>query len=283
MLLSRDEARALDRHAMDEGHMPGVVLMENAGRGCAELLHRLGVQGRVVVCCGKGNNGGDGFVMARHLDNASVPVAVHLFADPAELTGDAAVNYRILSHSGPHLTAYADGQVDETQLRKEFARADWIVDALFGSGLMGALRPPFDRIVRAINESSARVFAVDIPSGLDCDTGLPLGATVRAHHTATIAALKKGFVRPEAQQWLGQVHVIDMGVPLKTYETMSDNLSVAVARLPGSVSSRFAERFETTFLTARENHPLWLILFHLDLFLVDRRTLLVVNIDKPAA
>ena len=80
---------------------------------------------------------------------------------------------------------------------------------------MGALRPPFDRIVGAINESSARVFAVDIPSGLDCDTGMPLGATVQADHTATIAAMKKGFVRPEAQAWLGKVHVIDMGVPSK--------------------------------------------------------------------
>jgi NAD(P)H-hydrate epimerase len=220
MPLSRDEARALDRRAMDEAGVPGVVLMENAGRGCAELLVRLGVQGRVVVCCGKGNNGGDGFVIARHLDNAGVAVAVHLFADHAELTGDAAVNYRILAHSGPPITTYPHGDVDDARLRQEFALADWIVDALFGSGLTGALRSPFDRIVRTINESSARVFAVDIPSGLDCDTGLPLGATVRAHHTATIAALKRGFVRPEAQAWVGKVHVIDMGVPRRMLETV---------------------------------------------------------------
>ena len=88
--------------------------------------------------------------------------------------------------------------------QRAFADADWIVDALFGSGLTGPLRPPFDRIVRAINESPARVFAVDIPSGLDCDTGLPLGATVRAHHTGTIAALKKGFVRPAATPGWGK-------------------------------------------------------------------------------
>jgi NAD(P)H-hydrate epimerase len=213
MLLSRDEARALDRRAMDEGGVPGVVLMENAGRGCAELLVRLGVQGRVVVCCGKGNNGGDGFVIARHLDNAGVAVTVHLFGDPAELTGDAAVNYRILAHSGPPIVIYPRGEFDDAHLREEFARADWIVDALFGSGLTGAPRAPFDRIVRVINESPARVFAVDIPSGLDSDTGLSLGATVRAHHTATIAGVKKGFVRKEAQTWLGKVHVIDMGLP----------------------------------------------------------------------
>jgi NAD(P)H-hydrate epimerase len=221
MPMSRDEARALDRRAMDEWGVPGVVLMENAGRGCAELLLRLGVQGRVVVCCGKGNNGGDGFVIARHLDNAGVRVAVLLFADAADLGGDAAVMYRILAHGGPPVATYPHGEVDESQLRREFACADWIVDALFGSGLTGALRAPFDWIVRAINESAARVFAVDIPSGLDSDTGLPLGATVRAHHTATIAALKKGFVRPEARAWLGTVHVIDMGAPRRLLETVA--------------------------------------------------------------
>lgn len=222
MLLGRDQARALDRRAQDEGGVPGVVLMENAGRGCAELLQRLGIQGRVVVCCGKGNNGGDGFVIARHLDNAGRDVAVHLFADPAELTGDAAANYWILAHSGPPLVMYPYGKVDETQLRQELSRADWIVDALFGSGLTGSVRPPFDGIIQVLNDSPARVLAVDIPSGLDCDTGLSLGATVRAHHTATIAALKQGFVRPEAQEWLGKVHIIDMGVPRRLLESAGE-------------------------------------------------------------
>ena len=122
MPLSREEARALDRRAMDVAGVPGVVLMENAGRGCAELLVRLGVQGRVVVCCGKGNNGGDGFVIARHLDNAGVAVAVHLFADPAELTGDAAVNYRILAHSGPPISRTASPSACRGLLRALPAR-----------------------------------------------------------------------------------------------------------------------------------------------------------------
>src|SRR5205085_11103439 len=99
-MLSRDEVRALDRRAIDLFGVPGVVLMENAGRGMAELLRALGIQGPVVVCCGKGNNGGDGFVIARHLDNAGVDVRVLLFADPAGLSGDAAVNYRILAAGG---------------------------------------------------------------------------------------------------------------------------------------------------------------------------------------
>src|SRR5882724_7757046 len=94
--ISREQVRALDRRAIEEYGVPGVVLMENAGRGAAEVLMALGVRGPVLVCCGKGNNGGDGFVIARHLDNRGVPVRVFLFADPASLTGDAAVHYHIL-------------------------------------------------------------------------------------------------------------------------------------------------------------------------------------------
>src|SRR5436305_13228030 len=107
--LSGDEARALDRRAIDLFGVPGVVLMENAGRGMAELLRALGIRGPVVVCCGGGNNGGDGFVIARHLDNAGVRVRVRLFADPEGLKGDAAVNYRVLLGTGAEVTAHAAG------------------------------------------------------------------------------------------------------------------------------------------------------------------------------
>ncbi|HXG11682.1 MAG TPA: NAD(P)H-hydrate epimerase [Gemmataceae bacterium] len=213
MFLSRDEVRTIDRRAIEEFGVPGVVLMENAGRGTAELLLALGIQGPVVICCGKGNNGGDGFVIARHLDNRRVPVRVLLFCRPEELTGDAAINYHIVSKSGLPLAVHAQTPLDLAAVQAELAAADWIVDALFGTGLSGPVRAPFDQIIGAINESSARVLAVDIPSGLDCDTGQPLGATVRAHHTATFVAQKKGFTEPAARPWLGQVHVIDIGAP----------------------------------------------------------------------
>lgn len=213
IILTREQARELDRRAMVEFGVPGIVLMENAGRGMAELMRALGVNGLVVLCCGKGNNGGDGFVVARHLDNAGVRVRVLLFADPAQLTGDAAVNYRILAASGIALEVFADPSLDEDRLNRHLSDADWIVDALFGSGLQGVIRPPFDRIIAAINAAPARVFAVDIPSGLDNDTGQPLGIAVRAHHTGTVVARKKGFLNPSAAAWLGQIHSIDMGAP----------------------------------------------------------------------
>ncbi len=215
MLLSRDEARALDQRAMQELGVPGVVLMENAGRGMAELLRTLGIQGPVVICCGRGNNGGDGFVIARHLANAGVVVRVLLLARPDQLAGDAAVNYQILHRSGFPVQTVEPDQLDAVWLRQELSLADWIVDALFGSGLKGAIRPPLDQVVAAINASPARVLAVDIPSGLDCDTGQPLGPTVLAHHTATVAGLKKGFLTAAARPWLGRTHLIDMGVPAR--------------------------------------------------------------------
>jgi NAD(P)H-hydrate epimerase len=220
MFLTREQARALDRRAIEEIGIPGIVLMENAGRGMAELLLRLGVRGPVVVCCGKGNNGGDGLVVARHLANAGTRVRVLLFADPEKLPLDARTNHAIVARTcaleqgrGGLALAVLAGEVEDARLRQEMAGADWVVDALFGSGLRGPVPPPFDRVIAAINAGSARVLAVDIPSGLDSDTGKPAGPTVRAHHTATVAAPKKGFLDPAAAAWLGQVHVIDMGCP----------------------------------------------------------------------
>jgi NAD(P)H-hydrate epimerase len=218
MYLSREQVRALDRRAIQVYGVPGPVLMENAGRGAAELLLALGINGKVVICCGKGNNGGDGYVIARHLDNGGAPVKILLFAHPQELTGDAAIAYRIVAMSELPLAVFDRPPFDVEELNREFADADWIVDALCGTGLQGPMRPPMDQAVDAINASGARVLAVDLPSGLDCDTGLPLGPTVRAHHTATFVAMKKGFADPAAAPWLGQVHVVDIGVPRRLLE-----------------------------------------------------------------
>jgi len=213
MYVTSEEVRGLDRRAIEEYGVPGVVLMENAGRGAAEVLLSLGVHSRVVICCGKGNNGGDGFVIARHLDNHRVPVQVLLLARPEELSGDAAINYHILARTGLPMDVHARNAVDVAAIRRELATAEWLVDALFGTGLSGPVRPPFDQLIAAINDSPARVLAVDIPSGLDCDTGEPLGPTVRADHTVTFVAQKKGFAHPAARAWLGQVHVVGIGAP----------------------------------------------------------------------
>jgi NAD(P)H-hydrate epimerase len=208
--LSRDDVREFDRWAAAEAGLPTRVLMESAGRGAAEILLRLGVHGPVLVCAGKGNNGGDGLVLARWLRRWNIDVSVRLFADTAELKGDVTANWTAMLAA--EVPVQSGLPLVEAKLRAELDRAEWIVDALFGIGLDAPARVPFDRIISLMNGSSAKIFALDIPSGLDADTGEPLGPTIRAKHTATMAAAKKGFANPAAATYTGRVHVVDLGI-----------------------------------------------------------------------
>ncbi len=217
--LSRSEVRAVDERAVCEFGMTGLVLMENAGRGAAECLIGLGVQGSVVICCGKGNNGGDGFVMARHLESSGVDVRVLLLANPSELAGDAAANWRILELAGTPRRVLGQ-QVDPAEITHECSQADWVVDALLGTGTVGAIREPYCSAIAAINRSGRRVFAVDLPSGLDCDLGTPISVDqhgvdqcVIATHTVTFVALKRGFENPVSRQFTGAITVVGIGIP----------------------------------------------------------------------
>lgn len=219
LTLSRDEVRELDRRAIQEYALPGIVLMENAGRGVAELLQLLNPSRMpTFILCGPGNNGGDGFVIARHLDNHGWPTRTYLFADRVSVKGDALINLEVASRS--HLiTATQNSWTNEVahveQQLASMQRPAWVVDALFGTGLTRALQDPYVRIVTAINQSNHSILSVDLPSGLDCDTGVPLGPTIRAHHTATFVAPKQGFLNPKSRECTGEVHVIDIGVPRK--------------------------------------------------------------------
>lgn len=216
-VIDRKQARELDLRATEELGIPSIVLMENAGRGAADLLCRLGIDGTVLICCGRGNNGGDGFVLARHLDLRGYPVRVALWADPATLTGDADVNYHILLRSDIPIEIFLT-EDDCERFAEECRSAAWIVDALLGTGSAGKPRPPIDKVIETINASGVPVLALDLPSGLDCDTGHPATPTIRAQHTCTFVAWKKGFLAPEAKEYLGQVHVVDIGLPRKFVE-----------------------------------------------------------------
>lgn len=222
--LTREEVRAVDRRAIDEFGMTGLVLMENAGRGAAEQLMALGVDGSVIVCAGKGNNGGDGFVIARHLELLGCDVRVLLFANPSELSGDAAANWRILEAAETPRVVLgrqpALSDIDHT-----LSHADWIVDALLGTGTVGEVREPYRTAITAINRSARKVFAVDLPSGLDCDTGEPIemlsdgtAVCVRATQTVTFVARKRGFDNPASQAFTGEVHVVGIGIPKKLFD-----------------------------------------------------------------
>lgn len=213
-VFSRQQCREIDGRAAEEYGLPGVVLMENAGRGTAEKLLELGATGPIAVCCGKGNNGGDGLVIARHLDLRGVPTRTLLFADPADLTGDAAVNLRVVERAGLPLLVFGS-RADPQRLAQELAGSAWVVDALLGTGATGEPRSPFAEVIDQLNASGLPILAVDLPSGLDADSGRPAGHTIRAQHTCTFVGMKPGFLVPGAEIYTGQVHVIDIGVPRK--------------------------------------------------------------------
>jgi NAD(P)H-hydrate epimerase len=225
--LTRDQSREIDRRAIEDYGMSGLVLMENAGRGCVDLLERLGIDGPVVILCGKGNNAGDGFVIARHLTIRGHECRVLLLCSPNELRGDAAANFAILQKS--------DIPIIDLSLQRagaspppELNRAAWVVDALLGTGAAGEPRPPFDAAINWINSRPAgtRALAVDVPSGLDCDTGQPASHTVRADHTCTFAAMKIGFTQPAAKPFTGTVHVCDIGVPPRLIDEVARLCSI---------------------------------------------------------
>ena len=210
--LTRDQSREIDRRAIEDYGLLSLVLMENAGRGCVDVLCSLGVEGTVAICCGKGNNGGDGLVMARHLELRGLPCKVLLWGEVDDLSTDAQANYRILAKTGVPLVHFT-GDFDRAKLDAELRGCGWIVDALLGAGASGDPRPPLDGVIERLNASPARKFAVDLPSGLDCDSGQPGRPTFRADHTCTMLGPKAGFAAAEARQYIGQVHVVDIGAP----------------------------------------------------------------------
>ncbi len=218
IVLTRAQVREVDRIAIHEYGIPGVVLMENAGRNAAEEIGRLladsprRAAARAAVVCGAGNNGGDGLVIARHLVNGGFVVEIFLACDPDRLSGEAAVNFGIVRHMQIPIARCDTGeQIAATRSRLD--SCDVVVDALLGTGFTGQVRAPMDAMIDAINAASHPVIvAIDVPSGLNCDTGLPGGVCVCADLTITFVARKPGF--EAAKQFTGEVRVADIGAPV---------------------------------------------------------------------
>lgn len=212
-VLSREEARALDRYAIDGCRVPSLVLMENAGRGAVEhVLGQLAARpGAVLVVCGPGNNGGDGFVVARLLLARGHAVRVALVADPARLAGDARTNHDAWVGLGGPVIQLSERTV--SHLDEELSRASIVVDGLLGTGLDREVTGLFRSVIEAVSRAAAYCISLDIPSGLHANTGCPLGAAVRADETVTFAALKLGLVTSQGAEYAGRVHVVDIGIP----------------------------------------------------------------------
>jgi len=177
VVMTKEHVRAVDSWAINTIGIPGVVLMENAGRSCAELIKEKlkdVAHPKVCIFCGTGNNGGDGYVIARHLLNSGFEVVVVICGDRKKIKG--------------------------------------IVDGIFGTGLDGQLSNEYKELIESINAQNCPILAVDIPSGLDCDTGQPLGAAIRASYTVTFVAVKKGFTSEKAIKYTGEIFVASIGV-----------------------------------------------------------------------
>lgn len=210
--VTAEEMRRLDQKASEDFGIPSLLLMENAGRGIAELIFNLRTARRILILCGKGNNGGDGFVIARHLSNRGLSVKIVLCADPAKLSGDTKINFDIVSKMKIPCTVISD-HFEENRLAVDFQNADLIVDALFGVGLNAPLVGLCAKVVTLLNHSGREVLSVDIPSGLHADTGQALGVAVVARMTATLGLPKKGLFAKEGPKHAGKILVIDIGLP----------------------------------------------------------------------
>jgi ADP-dependent NAD(P)H-hydrate dehydratase / NAD(P)H-hydrate epimerase len=217
-VLSAGQMRAVDRAAIEHTGLPSVILMENAGRGVAEaVLRRVPAPASrallVAVACGGGNNGGDGFVVARHLALRGVQVRVLLAVARAKLTGDAATNLRALEGLAGISVADFSGSTQPNDWQQALSGVDVILDALFGTGLNARIAGAPEAAIAAINAAPVMKVAVDIPSGLDADTGQARGPAVRADVTLTMGARKLGLViDPDVK--VGEIEVVDLGVPI---------------------------------------------------------------------
>jgi len=205
--LTRAQVRRIDQLALDRYGLSGLVLMENAGRGAAEVIHAsFDDVRRAVLFCGMGNNGGDGFVIARHLRIAGWETRIVLTGDPQRMTASTAENYKTVDAMGMDISPVTESPaIDPGEL---------VIDAMLGTGFQGDVRSPVDRMIRAISDADSKgVVAVDLPSGLNCDTGRPCHATIRASLTVTLVAPKVGFSATGAAAYVGRVISVPIGVP----------------------------------------------------------------------
>ncbi len=219
--LGRDAIREIDRKAIEEYEIPGIILMENAGRNVVEEVLKM-ISGtdkaRVAIFCGKGNNGGDGFVIARHLYNKGVDVSIYLTTEVSRVLsdGDASTNLQILLNMNLEVKELQEKHIGE--VGKDLCNYNVIVDAIFGTGLKGDVREPSSALIAKINESGIPVVSVDIPSGLSCDDGVVLGIAVKATKTVTFVAAKTGFYQECGKEYTGELIVSDISVPRELIE-----------------------------------------------------------------
>lgn len=249
-VVTAEQMRQLDARATAEFGIPSLLLMENAGRAVAEVALRFlddASRGRVLVVAGQGNNGGDGFVAARHLHNAGVDVTVAYFGDRNKAGGDALTNMEIAEKMGIRI----EGNPGDKFWKEAYPATDLVIDALLGTGVNGEVRQPLARVIDRINLFAPHgipIVAVDVPSGVDADTGSVLGEAVGADVTVTFALPKIGLVSYPGASKVGDLVIADISIPVHALRendartfliTDSDALLITAHRSPDAHKGTF--------------------------------------------
>ncbi len=218
----------MDEIAITKFGLLGLVLMENAGRGAADFIAALADDdAKIVILCGTGNNGGDGLVIARHLQGSGFRVSVWIIGDRSKLTADTAANLAIMEKTSvPCRWLPGSSEDSATPCIQEAIlatqSATLLVDAMLGTGSKGELRGTFSQIVQQANQSKAIRVAIDVPTGLDAQTGGHSQQTFRAHHTLTFVAAKVGMLESNASPFVGLLHVLPIGIPSEVLQTVRE-------------------------------------------------------------
>jgi hydroxyethylthiazole kinase-like uncharacterized protein yjeF len=216
-----EEMQELDRKAIETYRIPGIVLMENAGRGAADVISNSFPEiqkKKIAIIAGKGNNGGDGFVIARYLLNQGIYVRVYLLTDPKGLRGDAETNFSIFHRMKGEVISVPSSK-DYIKVKRDLEKFDILVDGIFGTGLDAEVRGYYREVIDHLNTLQRPIVAIDIPSGLDANTGKPLGTAIRASLTITFGLPKIGLLISPGLDYVGKkVKVIDIGIPKRLVE-----------------------------------------------------------------
>ncbi|SFG00322.1 NAD(P)H-hydrate epimerase [Desulfotomaculum arcticum] len=232
-LVTGSEMAAIDHAAINDYAIPGIVLMENAGIRTVEIISQLlesTTNTNIVILAGKGNNGGDGFVIARHLYNKGARVQLFLFGEENKVKGDALTNLTIWKGMGQKIYPL-NSTHDVNMVKMAVNSAELIIDALYGTGFKGTVSDLLASVFKSINLSGKTVIAVDIPSGIEADTGKINGPCIRADHTVTFAYPKLGLVLYQGCNYVGKLHVVDISIPAAALSKVASSRYLTTSEL----------------------------------------------------
>lgn len=213
--ITSQQMKEIDRRTIEEFGIPSLILMENAGSGAAKValdMVKNSDNKKVICVSGRGSNGGDGFVCARHLLNNGVDTKVFLIGELSQLKGDAKINFDILRKMKAKIEILKTDK-DFKLFKEKLRNAQLIIDAIFGIGLSGEIKGPYSMVIRAINQSKKSILAIDVPSGLDATTGNILGVCIKAKKTVTFGLPKAGFTKNHGLSYTGELIIVDISIP----------------------------------------------------------------------